>query len=66
MNAFCWTVRRGAQRRLQAQNRAAARSTKEVEDGKHTSGGVVIAVKRRVASVVDTAEGKVEGLEENE
>ena len=40
---------------------ADARSTKEVEDGKHISGGVMIAVKQ-----VDPASGKVEGLEEKD
>ena len=42
-----------------------ARSTKEVEDGKHTSGGVMIAVKEEVAPEVDTVGCKVEGLEDN-
>ena len=41
-----------------------ARSTAEVEDGKHTSGGVVIGVKNEVASVVDTTGSKVESFQD--
>ena len=44
---------------------AAAPSTAEVEDGKHTSRSVLIAVEKK-ASVVVTTGGKVKSVEENE
>ena len=56
---------REKKRRVKQLAAADARSTKEVENGKHTSGGVMIAVQKRAASVADTAgRGNVEGLEE--
>ena len=39
---------------------ADARSTKEVEDGRRTLGGVMVAVRKEVASVVDTAGSNVD------
>ena len=44
---------------------ADARSTAEVEDGKHATGGVMIARRKNMASVEETTGGKVESLEEN-
>ena len=45
---------------------AGAHSTAELEDGKQTSAGIMIAVNKEVASVVDTTGGKVESFEEHE
>ena len=45
---------------------AGARGVAYMEDGKHTSGGMMVAVNKSVASMVDTAGGKVESVEGNE
>ena len=52
--------------RLQNCSGGFAQHERSKKDGKHASGGMMIAVKKETAPVVDTLGGKVEGLEEFE